>query len=171
MSLRFGLWLTEQGLISCDQFCGLVKIQQDSLPAPGAIALQRNLMSIRQVAAVNSEIEQTGGGDFLNIAVERRLIQPAVAELISRLQSVSAESITTLAIRCGLITAAQADVLYRHFLKSANRLPAQPAPAETPVAEVPAAGQAALPSEVRQPVPQPKFRQRPVIVHQYDVTY
>lgn len=169
MSLRFGLWLTEQGLISCDQFCGLVKIQQESLPSPGAIALQRNLMSIRQVAAVNSEIEQNGGGDFLDLAVERRLIQPAVAELIARLQSVSAESLTTLAIRCGLITATQADVLHRHFLKSANRAPAQALPAAEPA--TPAEAAAAQPGEARQPVPQPKFRQRPVIVHQYDVTY
>lgn len=177
MSLRFALWMTEQGIMTCDQFCGLVKIQQDSLPSPGAIALQRNLMSIRQVAEVNNLTGTDGDRDFLEVAVEKNFIQPAVAELISRLQELSGESLTALAIRCGLITSDQARVLFRHYLKAearrnrtVDRTPAAVSPELEPVAAEPIPANTGG-TDNRQPIPEPKFRQRPVIVHQYDVTW
>lgn len=167
MSLKFGLWLVEQGLVSCDQFCGLVKIQQESLPSPSTVAFRANLMTLRQVSTVQEQIASSQGGDFLEIAGSLGFINGKTAETILQLQSLSATSIESLCVLCGLLSKEQARVLKRHFQQGKNTTQTSGQKvAETETSQSPPANQ-----DKAHPVPEPKFRQRPVIVHQYDVTY
>ncbi len=168
MSLKFGLWLVEQGLITCDQFCGLVKIQQDNLPSPSTIAFRGNLMTARQVASVQEVVESENGGEFLEVATANGYVNEKTAETIRQLQNLAATPIQNLTVLCGLMTREQCRVLQRHF-QQGKRVTEQPdLPSELPTTEA-----AALPAnqDRAHPIPEPKFRQRPVIVHQYDVTY
>lgn len=178
MSLKFGLWLVEQGIMTCDQFCGLVRIQQDALPSPAAVVLRENVMTLRQVSATNLELERTGSDDFVAAAEALGFLPPKLAIAIRQLQQMEAPSIRTLAIQCGLVSADQAVVLERHFgklrMQKSAATTAQPAPTDEPESNEVAAGSASdsTPGNYEpHPVPEPKFRQRPVIVHQYDVTY
>jgi hypothetical protein len=50
MSLKFGIYLVEQRIISPEQFCGLVKIQQEATMSLATIALRKNILTIKQVA-------------------------------------------------------------------------------------------------------------------------
>ncbi|MFN9753000.1 MAG: hypothetical protein ACK57U_16625, partial [Planctomycetota bacterium] len=68
MSLNFGLYLVEQGVISCDQFCGLVKVQQMALPTPASVAIRSNLLTVRQVGQVLSLMELNPGRTFFEAA-------------------------------------------------------------------------------------------------------
>lgn len=179
MSLKFGLWLVEQGIVTCDQFCGLIKIQQESLPPSTTIVLRENVMTMRQVRTVNELVEGGAAGDFLDVAESCGFVVPKLASAIRQLQQIEAPSIASLAVQCGLMTAGQVQVLFRHFerLQAAPRTPAGESAAESssqiPEGQSQNAGAAADAAGSFQPhpVPEPKFRQRPVIVHQYDVTY
>ena len=57
MSLKFGIYLVEQRVISAEQFCGLVKIQQETSHTMATIALRKNLMTIKQVDNVLDQMD------------------------------------------------------------------------------------------------------------------
>ena len=71
MSLKFGIYLVEQRLITPEQFCGLVKIQQDALANLATISIRKNMMTIKQVARVLDQQELTPAKSFVQIAVFR----------------------------------------------------------------------------------------------------
>ena len=73
MSLKFGIYLVEQRVISAEQFCGLVKIQQESAQTMATIALRKNLMTIKQVNFVLDQMESKPGMNFEDMAFEKGL--------------------------------------------------------------------------------------------------
>lgn len=158
MSLKFGIYLVEQRIISPEQFCGLVKIQQEATMSAATVAIRKNLLTIRQIASIMEIQEANKGLSFVEIAQDNNFLERADVDQLLHFQQLSCPSITSLAIECGLITESQAVVLHRHFAKDRNR---QLAPAR------PAAAQAS-PVEGRPKVAprHPKFKQRPVVVHQ-----
>jgi hypothetical protein len=170
MSLKFGIYLVEQRIISPEQFCGLVKIQQEATMSLATIALRKNILTIKQVANVLDIAEVTPEKSFLKIAMEQDLIDRADADQILHYQQNHCPSIRKLVVECGLLTQRQSSVLYLHFERTGSNearsktltqqpVPAQPQPAPQPVPAEPATAQ---PAGVRQP----KFRQRPVVVRQ-----
>jgi hypothetical protein len=168
MSLKFGIYLVEQRIITPEQFCGLVKIQQETMVSLANLAIQKNLLTIRQVATILDELEANPTKTFQQIAIEKDLLDEADAAQLVQYQLESCTSIRTLVAECGLLTERQASVLYHHF----DRTPAtatshRPAAAAkpAPTANMPARG-----SEKTASPPRPKFRSRPVIVHPYSTT-
>ena len=167
MSLKFGIYLVEQRIISPEQFCGLVKIQQDALATLATVAIRKNMMTIKQVATVLDQQELTPAKSFVQIAVEMDYLDRADAQQLLHDQQASAPTIRSLAQDCGLLTERQCNVLFQHYQKigarSIESVPAnQPAPA-------PAAPETApSPTQTGQKITKsPKFKQKPVIVSQY----
>lgn len=162
MSLKFGIYLVEQRIITPEQFCGLVKIQQETQVSLANVALRKNLLSIKQVATILDEIEAAPTKSFQQIAVENDLLDKADAAQLIQYQQESCTPLRSLIIECGLLTDRQASVLYHHF----DRNPI-PAPTQQPSNPIPApkAPATAPPRAIRPP--RPKFRSRPVIVHPY----
>ena len=162
MSLKFGIYLVEQRIVTTEQFCGLVKIQQESTRALPTLALQKSLMTIRQVANVLEAIEKSPDKDFQRLAIEMGYLHAKEAEYLLQVQQSTAETIRALAVECGLLTERQASVLYLHFQKNISK--------KKPTAEAPAASQQpAQPNalEPREPTSRPKqpnFRRRPMII-------
>ena len=160
MSLKFGIYLVEQRIISPEQFCGLVKIQQDALATLATMAIRKNMLTIKQVANVLDQQELTPAKSFVQIAVELDYLDRADAKQLMHDQQASAPTIRKLAQECGLLTERQCSVLFQHYQKiGSRRLPM----AETMVAEAVAENQ---PVESKGPKT-PKFKQKPVIVSQY----
>ena len=160
MSLKFGLYLVEQGIITCDQFCGLVKIQQESNSSLGTIAIQKNIMTIKQVATVLEQQEVLPNGTFIEIALKNDFIEQADAKQLLQLEQLSRPTIRQIIANVGLMTQRQVNTLFGHFEKMTSRgKPTAPvAPRATPT-PTPAPASPAKP-------PHPKFKQRPVIVQQ-----
>lgn len=157
MSLKFGLYLVEQGIITCDQFCGLVKIQQESSSSLGTLAIQKNIMTIKQVATVLEQQEVKPNATFIDIALENDFIEKADAQQLHELEQLNRPTIRQIIANVGLMTERQVNALFAHFEKMASRK-AVSTPAATP-----------QPQEPKQPQarpPHPKFKQRPVIVQQ-----
>lgn len=162
MSLKFGIYLVEQGIISCDQFCGLVKIQQLSSATWGSIAIRKNIMTIKQVAQVLEVLELNPGKSFAETATQLDFIDQADVQLLEREQQLDLPSIQKLVTDCGLMTERQASVLHRTFERTNGATPAkQEAP--TQAAHQPR----------QEMLRQPKFIQRPAAATQnhYEATY
>ena len=152
MSLKFGIYLVEQRIISPEQFCGLVKIQQEATMSLATIAIRKNLLTIREVATILDVQEVHPGKSFVQIALENDFLDRADAEQLLHFQQLSCLSIQHLAIECGLITRSQANALQRHFSRDRNQT-------VEPVETTPERPPSSRPR-------QPKFKQRPVVVRQ-----
>lgn len=157
MSLKFGIYLVEQGILTCDQFCGLVKIQQSAVASPGSVAIAKNLMTVKQVAQVLDALELNPGKSFSAVAQAFDFLDPADAQLLERAQAERTPTLEKLLVECGVLTSRQVETLQRAYERgTATALtpaPTEPAPLR------------------REPVPQPKFRQRPIVVRSQEALY
>ena len=157
MSLKFGIYLVEQRIISPEQFCGLVKIQQEATSTSASLAIRNNILTIKQVANLLDVVQATPGKSFINVALEHNLLDQAQAQQLLLAQQNSCPAITKLVIECGLLTQRQTHVLFHHFERGQNQV--NQAPAAAPQ-------QSSPPAPVRTGPRQPKFRKRPVVVRQ-----
>ena len=168
MSLKFGIYLVEQRIVTPEQFCGLVKIQQESTRSLASLAITNNFMTMKQVSRVLDGVSQNEG-EFLDFALKKGMLERSDANHLAKLQEQSGESICNLAIECGLLTARQGEVLFNHFQRYGSRAiqmkrrSVKSKPAASPQkATVPTPTK---PRPVIQPnvTPSPKFKQRPII--------
>ena len=174
MSLKFGIYLVEQRIVSPEQFCGLVKIQQESTRSAASLAIAHNYLTMKQVSRVLDEIGEDDSR-FIDFAISKGMLERSDASHLARLQEQSGESIRNLAVECGLLTARQTQVLFNHFQRYGSRritmkkAPAKPkrAPVKVaaPKAKAKAKGTAPLKPGTEQPkmAPSPKFKKRPLI--------
>lgn len=179
MSLKYGIYLVEQRIISPEQFCGLVKIQQESAKSMATIALRKNMMTIKQVARVLDIQEATPTKGFAQIVVEEDMLDQQDADELVRAQQISCASIRKLVVECGLLTERQSQVLYGHFQRVGTRT-SETQKTTTPTRTVPTRTAPTRPStpvtQPQQPTEsqptsmrprRPKFKQRPIVVHPY----
>ena len=155
MSLKFGLYLVEQGIITCDQFCGLVKIQQESKSSIGTIAIQKNIMTIRQVANVLEELEGNKSQDFIEVAQEMGLIDHAASIRLQQLDQLSRPKLRQIMVDVGLMNQRQVGMLFEHHGRVQKRLNKKTQIEKSPAGKAPVAPR------------QPKFQQRPVKVTEH----
>jgi len=167
MSLKFGIYLVEQRIVSPEQFCGLVKIQQESTRSLASLAIANNYLTMKQVSRVLDDINEEDD-KFIDNALSKNLIERSDAVHLMKLQEQSGESIRTLAIECGLLTARQSEVLFKHFQRFGSRaiqmnrrpLASKPtAPVKKPNMATSSPRPVAQPTAARSP----KFKQRPII--------
>lgn len=164
MSLKFGIYLVEQRIITPEQFCGLVKIQQEATMSFATIAIRKNLMTIKQVAHVLDLVEANPEKSFVQVSLEQDLIDRADADQMLHLQQLSSPTIRKLVIECGLLTQRQCAVLFMHFEKhgSAGLVAQQPARKPQPTAVQPQSPAEAVPATASPAgLRQPKYQQRP----------
>ena len=164
MSLKFGIYLVEQRVISPEQFCGLVKIQQESMMTLASIAVRQNALTILQVSTILDLHNEHPEKLFGDIALELNLIDRAQLNQLLHAQQRTCPSVRQLLVECGLLTARQARVLFTHFEKNVARM-------ATEVARTRPVGETASPphepntessgSDSFAPR-QPKFNSRPV---------
>jgi len=174
MSLKFGIYLVEQRIISPEQFCGLVKIQQESTRSLASLAIAHNYLTMKQVSRVLDESE---GDDsqFVETATSKGMMERSDGAHLVRLQELSGESVQSLAVECGLLTDRQCEVLFNHFNRYGSRkvaMKSSPVAAKSTAPRKPKAPSSKKPApkvplkpNMEQPkaAPTPKFRKRPLI--------
>ena len=166
MSLKFGIYLVEQRIVTPEQFCGLVKIQQETTMSLANVALRKNMLTIKQVADVLDQMESDPSKSFQEVVVEKDLLDGADAAQLLQYQMETCSPIQKLVVECGLLTERQATVLNHHFERNpiAAPVPMKETDTTPPVPATPAPP-ARTPYQSRPR--RPKFRSRPVIVHPY----
>ena len=176
MSLKFGIYLVEQRIISPEQFCGLVKIQQEAGASLATVAIRKNLLTIKQVATVLDQMEMTPAKSFVQIAIENDFLDRDDAEMLLHEQQLASPTIRSLVQECGLLTERQCAVLFQHYQRVGTRPMSRPTSQESGPA-MPSESEMEMPTQTEMPATQnsadgmgpraPKFKQRPVIVSQY----
>jgi len=166
MSLKFGIYLVEQRVISAEQFCGLVKIQQESSHTMATIALRKNIMTIKQVNHLHDQMETSPDIKFEDLAFEKGMIDSADLNVMLQSKEVSCPPIRQLLVECGLLTQHQAKVLFEHYEKN-GCTSIQHKAASTAIPK-PNIGKTLTPTaKPASAMPQPKFQQhRPAIQRQ-----
>jgi hypothetical protein len=129
MSIKFGLFLVEQGVISCDQFCGLLKIQQMAAPSPASVAIRRNLMTVKQVGQILGLIELNPELDFVEAGKRLGIIGATEQQRLDQEQQLLLPTIPFLLVECGLLRGNQVETLTRSFEKTQSKESAAPAAA------------------------------------------
>lgn len=164
MSLKFGIYLVEQRIISPEQFCGLVKIQQESAMSLASIALRKNMLTIKQVANVLDLAEANPEKSFISIAMELDLIDRTDADQLLHYQQIHRPTIRKLVVECGLLTQRQTSVLYLHFERNGYGVKTQ-VPDNRPRKAEEIKEYTAEPTPTMAPR-QPKFKTRPIVQRQ-----
>ena len=163
MSLKFGIYLVEQRIITPEQFCGLVKVQQEAMMSTATIAIRRNVLTINQVARIMDIQEESPEKTFIQVAIENDLMNEADANFLQRTQELTCPKIRKLVVECGLLAERQAAVLFHHFERlAANPIGDKPK-SETPKRQIESPAQSPKGVGPRAP----KFQQKPVIVNPY----
>lgn len=121
MSIKFGLFLVEQGILSCDQFCGLLKIQQMAAPSPASVAIRRNLMTVKQVGQILGLIELNPEIDFVEAGKRLGIIGATEQQRLEQEQQLLLPTIPFLLVECGLLRVNQVETLTRGFEKAQSR--------------------------------------------------
>lgn len=163
MSLKFGIYLVEQRVISPEQFCGLVKIQQESMMTLASISIRENALTIRQVSTILDLHDENPEQLFGDIALGLNVLDRSQLNRLLHAQHATCPSIRQLLIECGLLTARQTRVLFTHFEKNIARM-ATDAARTRPADQTPSAAPEAQPETAATDAfapRQPKFRTRP----------
>lgn len=122
MSLNFGLYLVEQGVISCDQFCGLVKVQQLAVPSPASVAIRSNLLTVRQVGQILGLMELNPGRTFVEAARSLGILGGDGQQRLEQEQQKLLPTLPFLLVECGLLTSRQVETMQRAFEKSLSTI-------------------------------------------------
>lgn len=163
MSLKFGVYLVEQRIITPEQFCGLVKIQQESTRTVASLAIAHNYLTMKQVSRVLDR-EQSEGRSFIEIAVSAGLMDRHDATHLMKAQERSGETIRALAVDCGLLTARQSEVLFNHFLRYGSRpMELKKKAAQKASDDREMIHDSGVESPLHAPAPAPKFKRHPII--------
>lgn len=198
MSIKFGLFLVEQGIISCDQFCGLLKIQQMAAPSPASVAIRRNLMTVKHVGQILGLIELNPGLDFVEAGKRLGIIGAAEQQRLEQEQQLLLPTIPFLLVECGLLRVNQVEALARSFEKAqskesvtapgftqqksvdpserptsttATQFPSQTKQTYGEATPAAASGLAGQRVHAAQPLRQPKFVQRPQVAQAEEAYY
>jgi hypothetical protein len=173
MSLNFGLYLVEQGVISCDQFCGLIKVQQMAVPSPASVAIRSNLLTVRHVGQILNLMELNPGRTFIEAARSLGLLGADGQQRLEQEQQKLLPSIPFLLVECGLLSSRQVETLQQAFERStsapASAVQVSPDPVPTgPSAErvvAKSAGDSTADRRIHpaQAIRQPKFIQHPQV--------
>ncbi len=161
MFQTFGEYLVLQGILSSDHYRKLIdELSQAILPI-GTLAIQRNMMTIKQVASVLEYLETNPRRKFLEVAQQFDYLDAADADQLCREQERLVPGLDHVLVAMQTMTEQQAAVLRQHFLRlqndAATVMPSKVA--VVPAAQVPVASE----NTAGKP-PAPKFRQRPIQV-------
>jgi hypothetical protein len=172
MSLKFGVYLVEQRIVTPEQFCGLIKIQQESVRSLAKISLERNMLTIRQVANILDAQEKNPNAStkpFHQLAVEMNYLSINEADSLLKAQEGSGVSINQLLVECGLLTESQSRVLYSHFQRMAFRSAQKVEQAAQHKAPNTSDQSPATNTPSANGPRQPNFKRRPVIIQNREV--
>ena len=174
MSLKFGIFLVEHQIVSSVQFCGLVKLQQQALASLPALALQQNVLTIRQVATLLDIQACSPDCSFVDLAIENGFLDRLAGERLLAEQAKTSHSITKLVVHTGLLSQGQVDLLFEHFRRIESRRfrkKSVSANAQDSQQESPSSGRledtVSVPCQRvngSPPIRKPKFQQRPMMV-------
>lgn len=116
--MQFGVYLVENGVITCDEFFEAVKLQLRTRPQLGGLAIERRKLNVRQVFDVLRQQCDSPEELFGDLAVQRGyLTKDELADLIhEQLRRVT--PIREILVEMDLLSAEAVEHHYRDFRRT-----------------------------------------------------
>ena len=122
--MQFGIYLVDNGVISCEEFFEALKLHQRSRPQMGALAIQTRKLNFRQVFAILRAQCDAPNELFGELAISLGyLTSDDLAQLLAE-QALRSKSLVDVLVDNGMLTSDQAEEYfndYRRCMKQAER--------------------------------------------------
>jgi hypothetical protein len=117
MFATFGEYLVQQGILSEHEYRQLMSQHAQAVVPLSSLAIQRRMMTIKQVAEVLDYLETNPKRDFLSVAVQMDYLDSVDAKTLSQVQEQQSPGLDQILVTMQRMTAQQADVLREHFAR------------------------------------------------------
>jgi len=120
--MQFGLSLLKQGVITSEQFVDALKLQLASRPQLGAIAIEFEKLSVREVFSILREQakEAETKQRFGELAVESRLLDEEELASLLYFQSVRVRPMEEIFVEQGILSVETAGQYWRSYRRSSH---------------------------------------------------
>jgi hypothetical protein len=116
--MQFGVFLVDNGVITCDEFFEAVKLQLRTRPQLGGLAIERRKLNARQVFSVLREQCDSPVDLFGELAVQLGyLTNDELSELVHE-QLLRVRPLSEILVEMDLLTPEARDVHYREFRRT-----------------------------------------------------
>jgi hypothetical protein len=110
--MLFGIYLVENGVISCEEFYEALKLQLRTRPQLGSLAIEKRLLSVRQVFAIlRSQCDSTEDL-FGRLAVKLGYLAPEALRQLTEEQSRRVRPFSEILVESGILSS---DEVERHL--------------------------------------------------------
>jgi hypothetical protein len=114
-AMQFGMYLVENGVITCEEFFEALKLQLKSRPQLGALAIEKRKLNVRQVFGVLRSQCDSPDDMFGELAVKLGyLTADDLAQLLHE-QSVRVRPFSEILIEADILPAATVERHYREY--------------------------------------------------------
>ncbi len=112
--MHFGLYLVKQGAITCEQFVDALERQLESRTQLGALAIEKEILSVKQVFHILRFQADMPEELFGEIAVQEKLLTEEELSNLIYLQSVRVRPMAEIVVESGFVTPYD---LQKHYLE------------------------------------------------------
>ena len=116
--MQFGMYLVENGVITCDEFFEALKLQLKSRPQLGALAIERRKLNVRQVFSVLRCQCDSPDDMFGELAVRNGYLTEAELTELLHEQSVRVRPFSEIVIEAGILSPAVVEKHYADYRRA-----------------------------------------------------
>jgi len=113
--MQFGMYLVENGVITCEDFYEALKLQLGTRPQLGALAIEKRKLTMRQVLSVLQAQSDTPDEKFGELALKRGYLTEADLAWLLHEQSVRVKPFGELLVDMGVMSADEMERHYREY--------------------------------------------------------
>lgn len=110
--MQFGMYLVENGVITCEEFYEALKLQLGTRPQLGALAIEKRKLNVRQVFGVLRSQSDSPDEKFGEIALKLGYLSEADLAWLLHEQSVRVRPFSELLVDISVLSA---DAVEKHY--------------------------------------------------------
>jgi hypothetical protein len=110
--MQFGIYLVDNGMITCEEFFEALKLQLKTRPQLGALAIEKRKLNVRQVFGVLRSQCDSPDDMFGELAVKLGYLTAEELALLLHEQSLRVRPFAEILVETGILSA---DAVEKHF--------------------------------------------------------
>jgi hypothetical protein len=116
--MQFGMYLVENGVITCEEFFEALKLQLKTRPQLGALAIEKRMLNVRQVFGVLRSQCDSPDDMFGEMAVKLGYLTPEELALLLHEQAVRVRPFSEIVVEANILPAETVERHYRDYRRA-----------------------------------------------------